>query len=190
MVEVLSLTMNPITASRVGVLGNSPTSKNSCRLPASKRATSTISTKPVTLKKRRRLIRRLPLTISTPKSVASPSPDNPPSKPIRSGVPVSERAARNRIISTPSRKTMKKTKAKMPQPWRFAPEVVSDSRRSSTCCLMPREVRHIQTTRLNTSIAAIASSVPSSTSFSGSKPARLKTTAPKILKTTASPSPA
>jgi len=106
------------------------------------------------------------------------------------GAAVSDRAARNRIISTPSRKTMKKTKARIPQPWRFVPEAVSDSRRFSNCCLMPREVRHIHTTRLNTSTAAIARSVPSSTSFSGSKPVSMKVIAPQMLATAASPKPA
>src|SRR3990172_5930509 len=76
-VEVLSLTMKPITARSDGVLGSNPTSKNSCKLPAARRATSTINTKPVTAKKPRKLMRRLPFTKRMPNNTAPPHPGRP-----------------------------------------------------------------------------------------------------------------
>ena len=100
---------------------------------------------PVILKNRPRSMRRLPRTKSTPKITAAARPMSTPRIAARPLV-VSERAERKSTVSTPSRNTIRKVKAKRPA---ATEPVRSRSRmRESELFISPErawEWRHIHT---------------------------------------------
>ncbi len=100
---------------------------------------------PVILKNRPRSMRRLPRTKSTPKMTARTRPASTPRMAIRPPVE-SDRAERKRTVSIPSRKTMRKVKAKSPAATDAVPS--RDTMRESDPFISPErawEWRHIHT---------------------------------------------
>ena len=106
-------TMGPISAISSREEGSTPFSESSCRPEMISCAATKNRIAVVTRKNFCRLIRTLPLTNITPNAMATITPDKVPRK-LSSSVEFSETAPRIRTVSTPSRKTIRKTNRNRP----------------------------------------------------------------------------
>ena len=154
-------TMGPISAISSREEGSTPFSESSCSPEMINCAATKNRMTVVTRKNFCRLMRTLPLTNITPNRMATITPDNVPRK-LSSSVEFSDTAPRIRTVSTPSRRTIRKTNRNSPKP-AFRP-----ARRPtlpSICPLSARPVFIMKTIMVMTKKAATSMIQPSKMSW-------------------------
>ena len=150
-------TSGPISAISCRLEGSTPFSESSCRPLMTNCAATNSRITVVTRKNFCRLMRTEPLTNITPKTMARATPAKVPIK-FMSAVELKETPARISTVSTPSRSTMKNTKANSPsrEPWSAKAPT-----RPSICPLMRRAARAMKMTMVTVKAAASSITQPS-----------------------------